>query len=474
MVPSFIPRLQGVALTRGLQSQALSVVILAAGQGTRMRSGLPKVLQPLAGKPLLAHVINAARDLAPAQLLVVHGHGAELVRETFRDEDLQWVLQAEQLGTGHAVAQAIDSIPDENKVLILYGDVPLIEVSTLERLLDATHEDMLALLTVDLPNPAGYGRIVRDQQGGIQRIVEHKDASDSERNINEVNTGLMALPAKRLREWIARLDNRNSQGEYYLTDIISMAASENVRVNGIKAVSADEVHGINDKHQLAQAEAILRKRHAERLMRDGVTLVDPARIDVRGELVCGQDVFIDVNVLIEGRVKLANNVTIGPSCVLKNCDIGAGTVIEAFTHIEDAAIGAKCKIGPYARLRPGSVLRNEVRIGNFVETKNSEFSQASKANHLAYVGDASVGAAVNIGAGTITCNYDGANKHRTIIEDGAFIGSNSSLVAPVRIGKNATIGAGSTVTKDAPAEMLTVSRSRQATVNGWQRPKKKS
>lgn len=452
---------------------SLTVVILAAGQGTRMRSSIPKVLQPLAGEPLLAHVLDATRSLDPDQTIVVHGHGAELVRDQFADQAVTWVLQQEQLGTGHAVDQAMSKIADKDLVLVLYGDVPLVTPATLHRLIDAAHDDALSLLTVELEDPTGYGRIVRDANDNIRRIVEQKDASEAERDITETNTGLLAVSARRLRGWLSSLDNANAQGEYYLTDIIGMAATENVTINGVKANDPGEVHGINDRRQLAQAERLLRERRTGQLLDSGVTLSDPERVDIRGRVTCGRDVRIDVNVVFEGDVRLGDNVTVGPHCVIRNTSIAAGTRIDAFSHIEDAVVGENCRIGPYARLRPAANLADGVHIGNFVEIKKSDIGDDSKVNHLSYVGDTTIGRNANIGAGTITCNYDGVNKHRTIIGDDAFIGSNTSLVAPVTIGEGATIGAGSTISKDAPAVQLTVSRARQATIPGWKRPEKK-
>lgn len=451
----------------------LSIVILAAGQGTRMRSRLPKVLQTLAGQPLLAHVLDAADKLSADAVHVVYGHGGERVPEAFPGRRIDWVRQESQLGTGHAVAQAIGKIPDSHLVMVLYGDVPLIRPETLQRLIDAAAESDLVLLTTKLADPSGYGRILRDSQGGIERIVEHKDATDTERRIDEINTGLLLCPASRLRQWLEALGNDNAQGEYYLTDIIGMAANEGLRVEGLLVEEADEVHGINDRAQLAEAERLLRARTAERLLRDGVTLADPARIDVRGSLQCGQDVSIDVNVVFEGDVALGDGVRIGPGCVIRDCTIGDGSIVDALCHLEAASVGRNCRIGPYARLRPGAMLSEDVHIGNFVEVKKSDIGEASKVNHLTYIGDTSIGAGVNVGAGTITCNYDGANKHRTVIEDGAFIGSNTALVAPVRIGRNATIGAGSTISKDAPSDALTVSRARQVSIESWQRPTKR-
>lgn len=452
----------------------LSIVILAAGQGTRMRSRLPKVLQPLAGRPLLHHVLDTSQSLNADRLLVVHGHGAETVREECDREGIDWVLQSEQLGTGHAVAQAMPRIPDDDIVLVLYGDVPLITAATLQRLLDAANEDSLSLLTTELEDASGYGRIVRAEDGRIERIVEHKDATDSERQIREINTGLMALPARRLRKWLDTVDNANAQGEYYLTDVIELAAAEGMIVAGIKSQSPSEVHGINDRVQLAEAESYFRQRVARQLLKDGAHLVDPNRIDVRGNLTCGRDVSIDTNVVFEGDVHLDDGVRIGPNCVIRDSHLGANTVVEAFTHIDSAEIGSGCAIGPYARLRPETTLRDDVKVGNFVEIKKSELAKGAKANHLAYLGDASVGSNANIGAGTITCNYDGANKHRTVIEDGAFIGSNTSLVAPVRIGRNATVGAGSVISKDVGDSALAVTRARQTEVSDWQRPRKKT
>lgn len=456
-----------------LNTQPLSIVILAAGQGTRMRSSLPKVLQPLGGRPMLAHVIDTARELEPAAIHVVYGHGGDQVRKRFAETAVNWVLQAEQLGTGHAVQQAMPEIPDEHVVLVLYGDVPLIHAGTLERLTLPAAEGALALLTALPEDPAGYGRIVRDAGGRVSRIVEHKDASEKERSIGEINTGLLACRAGMLRDWLGRLDNDNAQGEYYLTDVIAMASGEGVRVEGIPAEDFEEVQGVNDRLQLAAAEAIYRRRCATVLMREGATLADPARIDVRGRVEVASDVFIDVNVLFEGEVKLGANVRIEPGCVIRDAEIGPDTVVRAHSVIESARIGRGCVIGPFARLRPGTRLAEDARIGNFVELKNVEFGAGSKANHLAYIGDASVGREVNIGCGTITCNYDGANKHRTVIEDGAFIGSDTQLVAPVTVGRNATIGAGTTLTKDAPPDALTLSRAKQATIAGWRRPVKK-
>ena len=434
---------------------SLTVVILAAGQGKRMHSALPKVLQPLAGRPLLAHVMEAARALDPAAIRVVHGHGADAVRAAFPDPDLDWVLQAERLGTGHAVQTALPGVPDDHVVLVLCGDVPLVQPSTLRALVSAAAEGV-GLLTVDLDDPTGYGRIVRDERGRVQRIVEHRDADEATRRIPEINTGILALPAARLAGWLQRVTNDNAQGEFYLTDVIALAVADGVPVAAVKAPEPDEVAGVNDRRQLAHLERAYQRRTADALMAAGTTIVDPARIDVRGELICGRDVVIDVNCVFEGRVELGDGVRIAPNSVLENCTVGAGTTV-----------------GPFARIRPGTVVGQGARVGNFVELKNAELADGAKVPHLSYVGDASVGEKANVGAGTITCNYDGANKHRTVIGARAFIGSNTALVAPVNIGEDATIGAGSVVTKDAPAGKLTVARGKQTTIDNWQRPTKK-
>jgi bifunctional UDP-N-acetylglucosamine pyrophosphorylase / glucosamine-1-phosphate N-acetyltransferase len=456
-----------------MQNAPLSVVVLAAGQGKRMNSALPKVLQPLAGKPLLRHVLETARELAPAGLHVVFGHGGEQVRAAFEGEALQWALQAEQKGTGHAVMQAMPTIPDDHLVLVLYGDVPLLKAATLHELVALARDGALALLTVNLADPAGYGRILRDARGRVKAIVEQKDASPAQRRIREGNTGVMVAPAGRLRRWLGALRSDNAQGEYYLTDVVAMAVKDRVAVRPLIAASEPEVLGVNDKLQLAQLEGVLRRQRAEEAMRAGATLVDPLRFDQRGELVLGRDVFIDANVLFEGRVVLGDRVRIGPNCVLRDMSIGADTTVLGHCHLEKAEVGAACHIGPFARLRPGAKLADHVHIGNFVEVKNSVIGAGSKANHLTYLGDADVGAGVNVGAGSICCNYDGVNKSRTVVEDGAFIGSGTMLVAPVTIGANATTGAGSTVTKDAPAGKLTLARARQVTIEGWQRPIKR-
>jgi bifunctional UDP-N-acetylglucosamine pyrophosphorylase/glucosamine-1-phosphate N-acetyltransferase len=451
----------------------LSVVILAAGQGKRMNSDLPKVLQPLAGKPLLGHVLDAARGLEAAATCVVYGHGGEQVLASFPGTDVRWVLQAEQHGTGHAMAQAMPQVPDEHLVLVLYGDVPLVQPQTLARLVAEASENSIAILSVMLADPTGYGRIVRDGAGNVVRIVEHKDANTKERAIHECNTGLMCVPAGRLRQWLAQLKNDNAQGEYYLTDVIVAAVRAGLKVNAVVAPTATEVLGVNDKRQLAELEAAYRERRATELMVAGVTLVDPARFDARGPVIVGRDVFIDVNVVLEGAVTLGNRVRVGPNVVIRDADIGDDTVIHANCVIERASVGPRCVVGPFARLRPDALLREEVHVGNFVEVKKSELKRGAKANHLTYLGDATIGEKVNVGAGTVTCNYDGVNKWRTEIGAGAFIGSGTMLVAPVKVGAGATIGAGSTITKDTPDDRLTLERSKQVTIEGWKRPERK-
>jgi bifunctional UDP-N-acetylglucosamine pyrophosphorylase / glucosamine-1-phosphate N-acetyltransferase len=449
----------------------VAVVVLAAGQGKRMRSERPKVLHPLAGRPLLAHVLDRAFELTePGSVHVVHGHGADRVRAAFADAGVRWVLQAEQLGTGHAVAQAISAISDGDRVVVLCGDVPLVAVESLRRL--AETRSGLALLTARLSDPTGYGRVLRNADGAVERIVEDKDATPAQRNVTEINSGLMALEAADLKRWIARLSNNNAQGEYYLTDVIGMAVGEGVRVEGIEVADPQTVLGINDKAQLAAAERTFQRAVADRLLTAGVTLADPARVDVRGELIVGRDVFIDVNVVFEGRVVLGDGVTIGAGSVIADSTLGAETRVHALTMMSGIATGERCELGPFARLRPGADLAAAVKVGNFVEIKNSRVEQGSKINHLTYIGDAMIGTGVNIGAGTITCNYDGAAKHRTTIGDDVFIGSGVMLVAPIEIGAGATIGAGSTLSKDAPAGELTLARSRQTTIPGWQRPRK--
>jgi bifunctional UDP-N-acetylglucosamine pyrophosphorylase/glucosamine-1-phosphate N-acetyltransferase len=451
----------------------LAVVILAAGQGKRMKSDLPKVLQPLAGAPLLGHVVSRARTLNPSSMHVVYGHGGDAVRTALAKEDLQWALQAEQLGTGHAVMQAMPNITDDELVLVLYGDVPLIRADTLRQLIDAAEAKAMSLLTVLLDNPTGYGRIVRNARGAIQKIVEQKDASKAQLRIREGNSGIMAVPAKLLRKWLGKLENSNAQGEYYLTDVIAMAVKDKVKVTPFIAPTVAEVLGVNDKIQLAELEAMYRAERARELMLAGATLADPTRIDVRGEVTLGRDVFLDANVLLEGKVTLGDRVRIGPNTALRDVSIGADTVIHPNSVLEQSELGAGCIIGPFARVRPGSKLGAGVHIGNFVELKKTQIADGSKANHLTYLGDAVIGKGVNVGAGTITCNYDGVNKFTTLIEDGAFIGSGNMLVAPVRIGKDATTGAGSTITKDAPDGQLTLSRGKQMTLEGWKRPEKK-
>ena len=449
----------------------MNIVILAAGQGKRMHSNLPKVLHPLAGKALVSHVIDTARSLSPHKLCLVYGHGGDVVRSTLDAPDLSWALQEPQLGTGHAVQQALPLLDNTGTTLVLYGDVPLIQVDTLKRLMQAA-EGGLAVLTVELADPHGYGRIVRNAAGQVVRIVEQKDASAEERSIREINTGIMAMPTARLGEWLSRLSSNNAQNEYYLTDIVGMAVDAGLPVRTANPAHEWEVLGVNSKVQLAELERVAQRSMAEALMEQGVRLADPARIDVRGSLQCGRDVFIDVNCVFEGNVVLDEAVEVGPNCVLKNARIGAGTRLAAFTHIEDAVVGADGMIGPFARLRPGTELAEDVHVGNFVEIKKSRIAAHSKANHLAYIGDATIGSRVNVGAGTITCNYDGANKHQTIIEDDAFIGSDTQLVAPVTVGRGATLGAGTTLTKDAPPDTLTISRARQTSIPGWKRPVK--
>ncbi len=449
----------------------MNIVILAAGQGKRMHSNLPKVLHPIAGKPLLGHVIDTARTLAPQSLSVVFGHGGDAVRAAFPAADLHWALQSPQLGTGHALQQAMPYVEPGGATLMLYGDVPLIRAETLTCLLHAAHE-ALAVLTVELDDPTGYGRIVRGADGTVERIVEQKDTTTQERAIREINTGIMAFPTDRLAGWLARLSNQNAQGEYYVTDLVAMAVADGVPVCTAQPADEWEVLGVNSKVQLAELERIAQRNTAERLLEHGVHLADPARIDVRGTLACGRDVSIDVGCVFEGAVELADAVEVGPYCVIKNARIGAGARLAAYTHIEDAVVGPDGRVGPYARLRPGTVLAEDVHIGNFVEVKKTTIAAHSKANHLAYLGDAEIGSRVNVGAGTITCNYDGVNKHKTVIEDDAFIGSDTQLVAPVIVRRGATLGAGTTLTKEAPADTLTLSRAKQISVPGWTRPVK--
>lgn len=450
----------------------LNIIILAAGKGTRMHSNLPKVLHTVGAKPILGHVIDAARTLNPDKVIVVYGFGGEIVKQAFAHEDITWVNQAEQHGTGHAVQQAVPYLDVDADTLILLGDVPLVDAEACKRLI-AQADGKLAIQSFNKPDPTGYGRIVRGTSGNVTSIVEHKDATEAQRNIIEVNTGIMAMPNRHLVKWLSRLTNHNAQGEYYLTDIVALAVNDNVPV--VAEITADEwsVTGINSKTDLVQVERVHQSRIAQKLLQQGVTLKDPARLEVRGELICGRDTEIDVNCVFEGQVSLGDNVRIAANCVIKNATIAAGSQIAAFTHIDDTQIGENSRIGPYARLRPGTTLAADTHIGNFVELKNAQVDVGSKINHLSYVGDSTVGKNVNIGAGTITCNYDGANKFRTVIEDDAFIGSDSQLVAPVTVGRGATIAAGSTITKNAPAEQLTLCRAKeQRSIAGWKRPQK--
>lgn len=460
---------------------SLSIVIMAAGKGTRMKSARPKVLHKLAGRPMLAHVIGTTSTLAAQQQVVITGHGADMVetamREAFAQAPLQFVRQEPQLGTGHAVQQAVPVLPDEGVTLILNGDTPLIEASTAQALVDACAGHQLALLTIHLDDPTGYGRIVRDASGlKVLGIVEHKDATPEQREIKEVYTGMMAAPTGKLKQWLGRLTNNNAQGEYYLTDVVAMAQADGLQVVAAQPRDEVEVLGVNSPAQLAELERRHQQAQALRLMEAGVRLVDPARFDLRGQLTCGQDVDIDVNCVFEGQVQLGDGVQIGANCVIRNAVIGAGAVIHPFTHIDGdtlgATVGAGSLIGPFARLRPGAQLGEEVHIGNFVEVKNSTMAKGAKANHLAYLGDATVGERVNYGAGSITANYDGANKHRTVIGNDVHVGSNCVLIAPITLGDGATIGGGSTVSKDAPAGQLTVARAKQVSLAGWQRPQK--
>ncbi len=452
---------------------ALEVVILAAGQGTRMKSDLPKVLHPLGGRPLLAHVVATARALSPARTVVIYGHGGKRVTAALPEPDLVWVEQAERLGTGHAVQQALPVLDPAATVLVLYGDVPLIRAETLRALVARAGPDALALLTVELDEPAGYGRILRDAGGRVTAIREDKDATEAERRVREINTGILAVGAGRLAGWLQRLSNDNAQGEYYLTDIVAMAVADGVAVETVQPADPDEVLGVNSKAQLAHLERVYQRRRAGDLMDQGVTLLDPARLDVRGTVRAGRDVVIDVNVILVGEVVLGDGVSIGAGCVLRDVTVGDGAEILPLCVIEEAVIGPGSRVGPYSRIRPGTRLDDGVHVGNFVEVKNSTIGRGSKVNHLSYIGDTDMGRGVNIGAGTITCNYDGANKHRTVIEDDVFVGSDVQLVAPVTVGRGATIGAGSTITRDAPPGELTLSRARQTTRPGWKRPRKK-
>lgn len=451
----------------------LNIVILAAGIGKRMQSLQPKVLHALAGKPLLGHVLDAARGLSPKKICVVYGHGGEMVPKAINDNEIIWVKQEVQLGTGHALLQALPALDDGGITLVLLGDVPLIKVDTLGRLIAKATEQSFALLTTELDAPFGYGRIVRNQAtGSVQAIVEEKDASQSQLEIREINTGIMVLPNSYLREFLPKLQNKNSQAEYYLTDIIEMAIEAGIRVDVSHPVHSWEVLGVNSRAHLAKLERIYQFENAHTLLEQGVIVADPSRIDVRGQLRCGHNVEIDVNCIFEGTVQLGDDVKIGAHCVLRNVTVSSGATIFPFSLIENAEIGKSCHVGPYARIRPGTKLDDEAHIGNFVEVKNSNIGLGSKANHLSYIGDAVIGTKVNIGAGTITCNYDGAFKHRTIIEDDVFVGSATQLVAPVRVARGSTIGAGSTITRDTPEDQLTLSRSKQVSISGWKRPKK--
>lgn len=452
----------------------LDILVLAAGKGTRMRSDLPKVLHPVGGKALVQHVVDTARTVGGEQILIIVGHGAEKVQEKMAAPDVKFVLQAEQLGTGHAVQQALPHLRSDATVLILYGDVPLTRADTLKKLIAGVNAQQMGLLTVDLPDPTGYGRIVRDETNAVVAIVEHKDANETQKKIREINTGIMAVQAAHLQRWLPQLKNNNAQGEYYLTDIIAMAKADGIAIHVEQPDAIEEVEGINNRQQQAALERFYQKQKASELMVVGVTLLDPSRIDVRGNIAAGRDVVIDVNCVFEGEVVLGDGVIIEPNCVVINSKIGNNTHIKAFSHIEDSVMAADCDIGPYARLRPGTELADEVKIGNFVETKKAVIAKGSKVNHLSYVGDAKVGSKVNVGAGTITCNYDGVNKFKTEIGDNAFIGSNSALVAPVKIGAGATVGAGSVITRDVENAELAVGRGKQRNIQGWERPTKKS
>jgi bifunctional UDP-N-acetylglucosamine pyrophosphorylase / glucosamine-1-phosphate N-acetyltransferase len=451
----------------------LDILVLAAGKGTRMRSDLPKVLHPVGGKALVQHVVDTARQVGGEQILIIVGHGAEKVEERMAAPDVKFVLQAEQLGTGHAVQQALPQLRGDATVLILYGDVPLTRAETLQKLIAQVSDTQMGLLTVNMQDPTGYGRIVRDPLGKVVAIVEHKDASDEQKQIREINTGIMAVKAKHLRDWLPQLQNNNAQGEYYLTDIIAMAKASGVNIAVEQPAAVQEVEGINNRQQQAALERYFQQQKANELMVAGVTLLDPARVDIRGNLKVGRDVVIDINCVFEGEVELGDGVTIEPNCVIINSKLGAGTHVKAFSHIEESVLAADCDVGPYARLRPGTDLAEGVKIGNFVETKKAVIAKGSKVNHLSYIGDAKVGAGVNVGAGTITCNYDGVNKFKTEIGDNAFIGSNSALVAPVKIGAGATVGAGSVITKDVEATELAIGRAKQRNIQGWERPTKK-
>ena len=454
----------------------IDVVVLAAGQGSRMKSDLPKVLHPIAGKPMLAHVLDCARSVDANDLHVVVGHGSDKVKAAFEGaNDIQWALQIEQKGTGHAVKMALDNLAKSGITLILYGDVPLIQSNTLQALNNLVSPTQMSLLTVNMDDPSGYGRIVRDENGKVTSIVEHKDANAAQLSIKEVNTGIMAVPTESLHKWLPQLSSDNAQGEYYLTDVIAMAVESGLNVETLQPEFAEETYGVNNRAQQAELERWYQARLVNELMTQGVTVLDPSRLDIRASgagVNVGRDVVIDANVILEGEVMLGDGVKIEANCIIKNSSIAAGSVVKAFSHIEDANVAQGCDIGPYARLRPGAILENGAKVGNFCEVKKSVIGEGSKVNHLTYIGDASIGKNVNIGAGTITCNYDGVNKFKTQIEDGVFIGSNSSLVAPVVVGENATVGAGSTITKDVAANKLAVARGKQVSLN-WQRPSKK-
>lgn len=455
----------------------IDIIVLAAGKGTRMYSDLPKVLHPLAGVPMLTHVLRAANHLEPRNIYVVTGFQAEQVAAHYQDTvefgSINWVNQSEQLGTGHAVMQAMPQIDDHSLVLILYGDVPLIKPATLQKLTTLANDNGIAILTLDTPQPHGLGRIIRDENGHVSAIVEEKDASVEQRHITEINSGIMAFQASALRGWLSQLTTQNAQGEYYLTDTVALANLDGLQVAALTTEDSAEVQGVNNRLQLAELERNVQTRQAKELAMRGTTIMDPARLDIRGTLVIGRDVCIDINTVFEGHNEIANGVSIGPNVYMKNCRIGDHTKIEAYSHLEGVVIADNCQIGPYARLRPGTDLRSKSKIGNFVETKKSVIGVGSKVNHLTYIGDADIGSNVNVGAGTITCNYDGVNKFRTIIKDGVFVGSNTSLVAPVTVGQNATIGAGSVITTEVPDEQLAVARGRQKNISGWKRPLKK-
>ena len=450
---------------------SFSVVILAAGKGTRMKSSMPKVLHPIGAKPMVQRIIDTVNQLGANSINLVYGHQAEQLQSALGHNALNWCLQAEQLGTGHAVQQTVPYINDNEDVLILVGDAPLIKANTLHNLLQTKTQADVALLTVNVADPTGMGRIIR-QGDQVTAIVEHKDASDAQRQINEINTGMMVLNGKDLKRWLANLNSNNAQGEFYLTDVIEMAANEGKIIKAAQPTSEVEVEGINNRKQLAAIERAFQFEQAEELMMQGVSLLDPRRFDLRGDIIVGQDIVIDVNVVIEGTVKIGSNVTIGPNCILKDCEIADGVTIEANSMLDQAVVGENCSVGPYARLRPGTVMHENARVGNFVEMKKTTLGKGSKANHLSYLGDTTVGIGANIGAGTITCNYDGVNKSKTIIGDGAFIGSNSALVAPVQIGNQATVGAGSVITKTVADEELAIARAKQRNIGGWQRPTK--